>query len=128
VHTGFARRLGVRYYLMDSPELNGMYIMPQVAFRRYEKRFNDLDSTGMLTGDSHLDRRDIAEVNLCFGIQQLSRNSNFLFDIYFGIGYARRNNHEVRRLPDNAQAIFVSEPMVRYGFVPVLGLKLGWGF
>lgn len=128
VLTGPSGRLGVRYYFTESPELNGMYIMPQIAYRRYDKRFGDLDSTGTLTGDTHLDRREIREFNITVGYQQLSVSSNFFFDIYIGLGYVQRNNREVKRLPVPVQSLYATESKTEYGFIPVIGLKLGWGF
>lgn len=128
VHTQFSGRLGVRYYFLDSPELNGLYLMPQVAYRVFEKTFNDLDDNGDLTGVSHLDRREIIDFNLCVGFQKLSLASNFLFDIYFGVGYARQNNQEVSRLAVQDQSLYETEQRVLYGLVPMLGLKFGWGF
>lgn len=128
VHTQFAGRLGVRYYFLDSPELNGLYLMPQVAYRVFEKTFNELDSTGSLNGVGHLDRREIVDFNLCVGFQKLSLTSNFLFDIYVGLGYGQQNNQEVSRLPSSNQSLYITEPKTRYGLVPMLGLKFGWGF
>ncbi len=128
VLTGPSGRFGIRFYFTESPELNGLYIMPQIAYRRYGKRFGDLDSTGTLTGDTHLDRREIREFNITVGYQQLSVSSNFFFDIYVGLGYVQRNNREVRRLSVPIQALYTSESKKDYGFIPVIGLKLGWGF
>lgn len=128
VRTGPSARLGVRFYLKDSPELDGMYIMPQLAYKVYEKEFAELDSAGELNGVDHIDRREIGEVNLCFGYQHLSFNSNFFYDIYFGIGYAIRRGTQVSRQKVPIQTLFTSGPLNDDGPVPLIGVKLGWGF
>jgi len=128
VRTGPSARLGVRYYLKDSPELDGWYLMPQVAYRVYEKKFAELDSAGDLNGRDHIDQREIGEVNLTVGFQKLGAESNFFYDVYVGIGYAWRRGTEVKRQDAPVQTLFVSEDLVNDGLVPVIGLKLGWGF
>lgn len=128
VRTGPSARLGIRFYLKDSPELNGMYIMPQVAYKVYEKNFAELDSAGELNGVDHIDRREIGEFNVCFGYQHLSYNSNFFYDVYVGIGYAIRRGTEVSRLNLPVETRYASGPLNDDGPVPLIGVKLGWGF
>lgn len=128
VYTGPAFRLGVRYYLMDSPELNGVYIMPQLAYRIYEKSFAEIDSTGNLNGQTHLDRREIGEFNITFGYQHLSYNSNFFYDIYFGIGHALYRGARVKRQNVPIETLYYTEPRNSNSWLPVIGLKLGLGF
>ena len=128
VHTGPSMRLGLRYYLKDSEELEGVYLMPQFGRRVFKKTFRDLDDGGDLTGDEHSDRREYTEVNFTIGYQQLALSSNFMFDIYFGVGYVWRSGREVERIPDSVQGMYFSTPFSNSGVIPVLGVKLGWGF
>lgn len=128
MRTGAAFRLGMRYYLSDSPELNGVYVMPQVAYRFYEKSFAELDSAGSLNGQEHLDRRNIGEVNFTFGYQHLSLNSNFFYDVYFGIGHSFYGGTIVKRQDVPIETLYYTEPRRGNGWLPVIGVKLGWGF
>lgn len=128
VKTGPTARLGLRYYFKDSPELDGLYVMPQAAYRIYEKEYAELDSAGDLNGVEHIDRREVGEVNLTIGFQKLAYSSNFLFDVYIGLGYAWRRGTEVFRREAPVQTLFRSEPLNNDGLVPVIGFKLGWGF
>lgn len=128
VETGPAFRAGVRYYFMDSPEINGVYVMPQVGYRIYEKTFAELDSTGELNGQEYIDRREVGEVNLTIGYQQLSFNSNFFYDVYFGVGYGFYSGVEVRRRNVPIETLYYTEPRKSSGPIPVIGFKMGWGF
>lgn len=128
VLTGPSVRLGARYYFKESPELNGAYLMPQVAFRIFDKEFAGIDSTGERSGNAIIDHREIGEMNLTFGYQRLGLRSNFFYDIYAGMGYAFRRGRQVWRVDDPRETRYMSGPLRGDGWTPVIGVKLGWGF
>lgn len=128
VLTGPSVRLGARYYFNNSPELNGAYLMPQLAFRVFDKQFAEIDSTGELNGTAYIDHREIGEINLTFGYQRLNLRSNFFYDIYAGMGYAVRRGRMVNRVAHPNETQYRTQPLNDDGWTPVIGLKLGWGF
>jgi hypothetical protein len=128
VKTGTTMKLGVRYYTKDSRELHGFYLMPQVAYRVFEKDFAELDSGGALNGTSHLDRRTIKEVSLTLGYQHLSVYSNFVLDVYATLGYEERILQQVSRIPDTIETLYQTRNYKAYGLNPMLGVRLGFGF
>jgi hypothetical protein len=128
VRTGGSMRLGVRWYFRESNELNGLYIMPQIGRRVFAKRFGDLNEASDLSGVFHLDRREYTELNLTLGIQQLAISSNFVLDVYFGVGYLWRSGREVQLADVPDTYTYFTRPFSNHGFTPVIGVKLGWGF
>lgn len=128
VLTGPTIRLGARYYFKDSPELNGAYLMPQAAFRVFDKQYAEIDSTGELNGRAYIDHRQIGELNLTFGYQHLSLRSNFFYDIYAGMGYAVRRGRQVNRVASPGETLYMTQPLNADGWTPVIGVKFGWGF
>lgn len=128
IQTQPAIRAGLRYYFAESPELNGLYIMPQVAWRVFKKNFAEMDSTGELTGRDFTDQREVMEVNLTIGLQRLSYNSNFFYDVYLGVGYGFVSGVAVKREFDEPGSIYYTEPRKSQELIPIIGVKVGWGF
>jgi hypothetical protein len=128
VKTGPTVKLGVRYYTKNSRELHGFYLMPQVAYRVYEKEFAEIDSGGALNGTKHLDRRSIKEVSLTLGYQHLSLYSNFVLDVYATLGYEERELQQVSRIPDTIETLYQTRNYKAFGLNPMVGLRLGFGF
>lgn len=128
IKTGPTIKLGVRYYTKDSRELHGFYVMPQIAFRVFEKNFAELDSGGALNGTNHLDQRSIKEVSLTLGYQHLSIYSNLVLDVYATLGYEERNLQQVSRIPDTTETLYQTRNYKDYGLNPMIGLRLGFGF
>lgn len=128
VKTGPTVKLGVRYYTKDSRELHGFYVMPQIAYRVFEKEFAELDSSGALNGISHLDQRSIKEASLTLGYQHLSIYSNFVLDVYATLGYEERVLQQVSRIPDTIETLYQTRNYKDYGLNPMVGVRLGFGF
>jgi len=128
IKTGPSFKLGFKYYTKNSPELHGFYLMPQFAFRVYEKEFAELDSAGVLNGITHIDRRSINEISLTIGYQHLMLTNNFLLDIYASLGYEERNTQEVFRIDYTGETRYNTKKYVAHGFNPMIGLRLGYGF
>lgn len=128
IKTGPTFKLGLRYYTKNSRELHGFYVMPQLAYRQFEKNFAELDSSGSLNGVNHLDQRNIKEVSLTLGYQHLSIYSNFVLDVYATLGYEERILQQVSRIPDTIETLYQTRNYKDYGLNPMIGLRLGFGF
>jgi hypothetical protein len=128
VKTGPTFKLGVRYYSKNSPELHGFYVMPQFAYRIYEKEFAELDSTGTLNGNKYTDKRNVKELSVTFGYQHLMLTNNFLLDFYATLGYVEQNVNAVIRVPDTIETLFYTENYIEHYFNPMIGIRMGFGF
>ena len=125
-----ALRIEVRYYLLKSPELNGWYVGPQLAYRHYEKHFNNLNELGDLTGTGVDDIRKITEVGLVIGNQPLGNYGNFFVNYFAGITYQWRNLVIARTIDPGAspRTEYRTETDKRSSVWFTAGFRIGLGF
>ena len=122
--------LGFRWYLTDDIEPQGTYVQCTVAYADQSKDIFRKDSTGQLTDQALRDQRIYNDVRLYAGYQRLSSTSNWLLDLYAGLGYRSRaitQVHEHLDLADRSWHYTVEE---RHDQVLglFLGVKVGYGF
>lgn len=123
-------RGGLRYYLVDDLEPQGSYMQLEFAHLAYVKDISAIAPDGRLTGEVFRDERIYNDFRLLAGLQQLSRSSNWLFDVHAGLGYRVRSEQvvmETRDLPSGTYSYHVEN---RTKHLPVffLGVKVGLGF
>lgn len=122
--------LAARYYFKDGLEPEGAYIQTEFAYLDYAKDIRMKDSTGQLTDNTLRDDRIFNDLRLLFGYQGLSGNSNWLFDVYGGLGIRSRAMkivHEDLNLAEGQWNYKVEE---KNDVVPAifLGVRVGYGF
>ena len=121
---------GLRYYLTDDIEPQGAYVQCGFAYLDHSKDIFLKDSTGQLTSLSLRDRRLYHDLRLYTGYQRLSATSNWLVDVYGGVGYRNRAINQVREHVDLGDLSWHYTVEERHDQVLVffLGLKVGYGF
>ncbi|MBK7619674.1 MAG: hypothetical protein IPJ10_10145 [Flavobacteriales bacterium] len=121
---------GFRYYLVDDIEPNGSYVQTSFAHLNYTKDIRLKGPTGAFTDDKLRDDRTYNDVRVLFGYQQLSPNSNWLFDVYGGVGYRDRLNVKVQERIDftTDQFTYSVEESKDQTVAIFLGVKFGIGF
>jgi hypothetical protein len=121
---------GFRYYLVDDIEPNGSYVQTSFAHLNYTKDIRLKGPTGAFTDDKLRDDRTYNDVRVLFGYQQLSSNSNWLFDVYGGVGYRDRLNVKVQERIDftTDQFTYSVEESKDQTVAIFLGVKFGIGF
>ena len=128
-------RAGVRFYLADDLEPQGWYVHPEFAHLAYTKDIREKGPDGKFIDQTHRDERTYNDVRLLAGYQSLSASSNWVMDLYGGIGFRSRNQVVV-----NETHFISNDPGVQDSFkyevdetsdnVPALflGMKIGLGF
>ena len=122
---------GIRYYFTPDLEIQGWYVQPTFAHLRYEKAILVRQADGSFVEDEQLhDIRTFNDIRIIFGHQKLSASSNWLFDIYGGIGYRDRHMRVVQERLDLTTSVYTYDVEERKDRVPALfvGIKLGLGF
>lgn len=122
--------LAFRYYLQDDLEPQGTYAQVEFAYLNYTKYLDTKDSTGRFTGNELKDERIFNDVRLLFGYQKLSGTSNWLFDLYGGLGLRARSLVKVNENLNTATRGFTYTIEDVKDVVPAvfLGLKVGLGW
>ncbi|MBP8823707.1 MAG: hypothetical protein KBH07_08695 [Flavobacteriales bacterium] len=123
-------QLGFRWYLTDDLEPQGVYVQCGVAYLDHSKDIFRKDSTGHLTDAALRDQRIYNDVRLHAGYQRLSATSNWLLDVYGGLGFRNRaitQVHERLELSDRSWHYSVEERHDRV-LALFLGVKVGYGF
>mgnify|MGYP003393918513 CR=1 FL=1 len=121
---------GARYYTTDDLEPQGWYWEIALAHLSYVKDIRTKDSTGQITDVRLRDQRIYNDVRLMTGYQMLSGTSNWLFDIYGGVGLRDRSLEKVEEDHNLETGIRIYTIEKVSDAVPVffLGVKVGWGF
>ncbi len=121
---------GLRYYLTADVEPQGAYLQLGFAHLTYAKDIAIKDSTGALTDGRMRDERMYNDVRLYAGFQQLSRSSNWLFDVYAGVGLRSRDMHIVHETVDlvNDRWNYSLEEKADQVVAFFIGVKIGYGF
>lgn len=122
--------VGFRYYLQDDLEPQGTYAQVELAYLNYTKFRETKDSTGRFSGVELRDERIFNDVRLLFGYQKLSGTSNWLFDLYGGLGLRARSLVKVSETYDPATGRFNYNVEDVKDVVPAvfLGVKVGLGW
>lgn len=124
VHAGF------RYCFLPDVEPQGGYLHLDFAHLEYIKDIRAKDANGDLTDTRYRDQRVYNDIRLLGGYQMLSATSNWLFDLYGGIGLRNRRMETVTELYDTATGLWSYEFETIDDAVPALflGVKVGVGF
>lgn len=125
-----ALHAGFRWYFTHDLEPVGFYTQVEFAYLDHAKDIFMKDSTGHVGTNSLRDRRLYNDVRLYGGFQSLSPSSNWLVDVYAGVGFRNRSITRVKEhmdLHDRSWQYTVTE---EHDNVPALflGVKLGYGF
>ncbi len=125
-----ALRGGFRWYFTHDLEPAGFYMQAELAYVDHAKDIFMKDSTGHVGANSLRDRRLYNDLRLYGGFQALSASSNWLLDLYAGVGFRNRSITQVKEhmdLRDRSWHYTVDE---NHDNVPALflGVKLGYGF
>lgn len=122
--------IGFRWYLTDDLEPQGPYVQGEFAYLDHSKDIFKKDSTGGVTDVSLRDQRVYNDLRLYAGYQRLSGTSNWLWDLYGGIGFRNRSLTRVHEMLDLADRHWSYSVTKEHGNVPVLflGVKVGYGF
>jgi hypothetical protein len=122
--------LAARYYMTDDLEPQGWYWQLEFAYLDYAKDIRTKDSTGQLTETRLRDERVYNDIRLLSGYQMLSGTSNWLFDLYGGIGIRARSMDKVVEDHNLETGVFSYSIDEENDMIPVffLGIKVGWGF
>lgn|GEM_PF-509429 len=127
--------MAARFYFGDDLEPQGFYVQPEFAHLVYSKDIREKAPNGELTDVRNLDERTFNDLRVLAGFQMLSSSSNWLVDVYGGLGLRSRNMVIVNEDHD-----FTTDPAVSNPYtytitettdnVPALflGVKLGLGF
>jgi hypothetical protein len=123
-------RLGARFYFEDDIEPQGLYLQPELAYLSYSKFIREKGPDGLFTDRKNRDDRVYNDLRLYLGYQMLASTSNWLFDVYGGIGVRDRSMRIVEEeiaLPSELRTYYIKEVN---DLVPVLflGVKVGVGF
>jgi hypothetical protein len=124
VHAGF------RYYFLADVEPQGGYLHLDFAHLEYIKDIRAKDANGDLTDTRYRDERVYNDIRLLGGYQMLSATSNWLFDLYGGIGLRNRRMETVTELYDTTTGVWSYEFETIDDAVPALflGVKVGLGW
>ncbi len=122
--------LGARYYTTDDLEPQGWYWHVELAHLEYVKDIRLKDNSGAFLDERLTDERIYNDVRLLTGYQMLSGTSNWLFDVYGGIGYRDRSMNKVVEDFNTATEVRTYKVEEVSDAVPVffLGIKVGLGF
>lgn len=122
--------IAARFYLGEDLEPQGWYLQPEFAHLDYVKDIRGQAPDGTFTDDTYRDQRTFDDLRLLAGYQMLSWTSNWLFDVYGGVGYRSRNLNKVEERIDLTSGIYTYTLTETTDRVPVifLGLKVGVGF
>lgn len=122
--------VGIRYYLVDDLEPQGLYLQPNFSHLRYTKDIRTKSPTGELTDTVLRDDRTYNDIRLYLGYQLLSSNSNWMFDLYGGVGYRDRYMIKVNERLDftTDQYTYTVEETKDQTVAFFLGVKVGMGF
>lgn len=118
-----------RYYFDDNVELAGLYLSPEFSYRNYSKYVTEKDDDGGFTDQKLLDERIYNDIKLVLGYQVLSHSSNWVVDMYTGLG-ARVRSLSIVKEQNTLGNGFNYEVEEKSDIVPAfyLGFKLGYGF
>ena len=121
---------GLRYYLLDDPEPQGLYAQLGFAHLTFAKDVALRDSTGAPGKATWADERVYTDVRAYFGYQHLGMHSNWLFDVYAGIGLRTRDRDMVQEHLDVGANTWSYTRVQDRDVVPAffLGVKVGYGF
>ena len=122
--------VGFRWYLTDDIEPQGAYLQGEFVYLDHSKDIFKKDSTGHLTDAALRDSRVYNDIRAYAGYQRLSSTSNWLFDVYGGIGLRNRSVARVQERLDLAERQWSYAVLEEHDQVPAffLGIKIGYGF
>ncbi len=122
--------IAARFYLGQDLEPQGWYIQPAFAHLAYTKDILVRAADGGFTDERLRDRRIYNDLRMLFGYQMLGMSSNWLFDVYGGLGFRDRNLRIVRETIDLTTQTFSYLEIEQNDriLVPFIGLKVGMGF
>ncbi len=121
--------IAARFYLGEDLEPQGWYVQPEFVHLDYVKDIRGQAPDGTFTDDTYRDQRTYDDLRLLAGYQMLSWSSNWLFDVYGGVGYRSRNMNKVEERIDLTSGIYTYTLSETSDKVPViyLGIKIGLG-
>lgn len=122
--------LGVRYYLLPDLEPQGTYLQLGLSHVEYAKDIVKVNPDGSFSNEKELDQRIYNDVRLYLGHQLISATSNWLIDIYGGVGMRDRSMRIVKETLDLTNNTWSYDIEDKNDLVPVLylGVKVGLGF
>jgi hypothetical protein len=122
--------MAARFYLGQDLEPQGWYLQPGFSHLAYTKDIVERAPDGGFTDNTFRDRRIYNDMRLLLGYQMLGATSNWLFDVYGGLGYRDRNMKIVRETIDltTQQFTYIEIEKNDRIFVPYIGVKVGVGF
>ncbi len=122
--------VGLRYYLRDDLEPQGLYTQFEFVHLEYTKDITVKGPTGDFTEEKLRDERVFDDLRLLLGFQQLAASSNWLFDFYGGLGLRSRDMTIVDEQLDltNNQYSYTVEDQDDTVISVFLGVKIGLGF
>ncbi len=122
--------VGFRYYFEDDLEPQGLYLQPNFSHLRYTKDIRTKGPTGEFTDVYLRDDRTYNDIRLYVGYQVLSSNSNWMWDLYGGLGYRDRYNIIVNQSVDltTDQYTYSVEESKDQTVAFFAGVKVGLGF
>lgn len=121
---------GFRWYLTDDIEPQGAYVQGEFAYLDHRKDIFMKDSTGHVSDNSLPDRKLYNDVRLYLGYQRLSATSNWLWDVYCGVGFRNRAVTRVDERLDLTERTWHYSTTEKHENVAALflGVKIGYGF
>lgn len=127
--------IAARFYFDYTLEPEGMYLQSEFAHLVYSKDIHEKDPGGAISDRTNLDERTYNDLRVLLGYQMLSSSSNWLVDIYGGIGMRSRHQvivNEDPSVPTDPSDVVTYEYTVEESddIVPAvfLGVKIGLGF
>lgn len=122
--------IAARFYLGQDIEPQGWYVQPEFVHLAYTKDIREKAPDGGFTDVDYRDRRVYNDLRLLMGYQMLSFSSNWLFDMYAGIGLRNRNLIVVSETIDLTTQQYTYAVNERSDSVlgAYVGVKVGYGF
>jgi len=122
--------IGARFYFEDDLEPQGFYLQPTFSHLNYTKDIRTKGPTGELTDNALRDERVYNDLRLYAGYQLLSSNSNWMWDLYGGVGYRDRYMVIVKERLDFTNDMYTYEVGTTKDQTVALflGVKVGMGF
>ena len=122
--------VGTRYYFTEDLEPQGAYLHLSFDHLVYTKDIREKAPDGGFTDITYRDERTYNDIRVLLGYQMLSGSSNWLFDMYGGLGFRDRNMIKVDETIDLTNQTYTYEVKEEDDQVPAffIGIKVGIGF
>lgn len=122
--------IGARFYFMADLEPVGWYLHPEFVHLEYAKDIRAIGPDGGFTDETFRDERTFNDLRLLFGYQTLGSSTNWVVDMYGGVGLRSKNEVIVNETLDLNTDTYTYKVTENTENVPAffLGIKLGIGF